>query len=732
MSNIKPFTPKAGLKAEAQLDRFINWAKGTAEKSRTLEGGRLHESFSWDDAGWHQYNVESVAFTKLESTRSNRIDMEAPFVDFAKAVVVERTIFHRIKKPRDSLDALRALDSALSDIGNGVAVTKTKAEHCNKALELMQSSLSFRRAYNASLALQKIINLMRDGQLLEVDFTWKSPLRSPKKGTLKQQEKDAQKKLPSDDALKALGEIFNQSDLSDLDAVVTSACALLLSVPARIGELADLPHDCLFYKENEANGEPQMFLRWRAEKVKEKKKYLPKAVNTGMDPAVERALELLKPVTSEAREYAKWLEDNPDTFPPHDGVPNKDPDEPLTYAEMRSALMIDPREESERSKFRDEFLIPLAKMKALNEEAKTLLNEILAQWDQTKGKRVSQVGRTYETVFTDRTITLRDLNVLMRARYLPKHFPYTTPMEDGKTRIKFSEALFTVRTGAMAEGSGTASPKKPFGLEIGASNQRISVQLSGGERKISIFERHGYDGLKANSHQFRHYINTEMHRAGLSQDLIDLFSGRDSMGSVYNHESIQERTDRVELYHPETRSSSQTALEKIQTKQPLNLSDVTDLHGAENRVIHQTHLGLCVHNFAETPCPKMGACLTCGLLGCVKGDDTKLANLKNERVALNETYERALKAKENGAVGAERWFKKATDDLAKCDALIGVLEDPDTENGAIVWNQDNGWNLTNNAAVMGGLIPLEQVEAEIEDAALPSLSDLLESNKAGG
>ena len=204
------------------------------------------------------------------------------------------------------------------------------------------------------------------------------------------------------------------------------------------------------------------------------------------------------------------------------------------------------------------------------------------------------------------------------------------------------------------------------------------------------------------------------------------------MGSVYNHESIQERTNRVELYHPETRSSSQTALEKIRTKQPLNLSDVTDLHGAEDRVIHQTHLGLCVHNFAETPCPKMGACLTCGLLGCVKGDDTKLANLKDERVALNENYERALKAKEDGAFGAERWLKKATADLAKCDALIEVLENPDIENGAVVWNRDNGWNLTNNAAVMGGLIPLEQVEAEIKESAMPSLDDLAAMNRIGG
>ena len=720
MSNIKAFTPKAGLEAEAQLDRFIDWAKGIAEDSRANKEGRLHESFNWDSSGWHQYNVRSMAFTRLGSTVSNRIDMETPFVDFAKAVIVERAIFHGIKSPSRALDALKVLESVLSK----KSVTKITADDCNKVVQLMQSESSERRAYTVSWALTKIIKLMRDEQLLEVDFTWQTPLKFDQRVSLDQREKNAEKKLPSNDALKALGEIFNQSELSKLDAVVTSACALMLAVPSRIGELADVPHDCLCYEEDEDGGK-RMFLRWYAEKKKER---LDKPVNTGMEPAVERALKLLEPITSEAREYAKWLEDNPDTFPPHDGVPNKGADESLTYAEMCSALLLSIEALSPRTVFKKRFLNTLAKTETLNEEAKTLLNEILAQWDPTRGERVNQVGYTYGTVYADRKITLRELNILMRAKYLPTHFPYTTPMEDGKTRIKFSDALFTVRTGVLAESSG----RKPFGLEIGASAIRISQQIAGGKTKVNIFERHGYVGLKANSHQFRHYINTEMHRAGLSQDLIDLFSGRNSMGSVYNHESIQERTNRVALYHPEVKASSQTALEKIQTKQPLNLSDVTDLHGAEDRVIHQTHLGLCVHNFAETPCPKMGACLTCGLLGCVKGDDVKLKNLKGYRERLNKKYERALKAKEDGAFGAERWLEKATADLAKCDALIEVLENPDFENGSIVWNRDNGWNLTNNAAVMGGLIPLEQVEAEIKESAVPSLDDLAAMNRIGG
>lgn len=63
-------------------------------------------------------------------------------------------------------------------------------------------------------------------------------------------------------------------------------------------------------------------------------------------------------------------------------------------------------------------------------------------------------------------------------------------------------------------------------------------------------------------------------------------------------------------------------------------------------------------------------------------------------------------------------------DLYKCDALIQTLENPDLENGDIVWNVDNGWTLTNNAASMAGLIDAKVIEAETEQQALPSLDEL--------
>ncbi|MGP5019865.1 hypothetical protein ACTXK7_19975, partial [Vreelandella alkaliphila] len=578
-------------------------------------------------------------------------------------------------------------------------------------------------AYFNSKLLEKIVQLMRDKELLAKPFQWTSPLRVKRSSTLKEQRENHEKKMPSRESIRALGELFNNDLASPLDIITTSACALLLSQPSRIGELADVERDCVVFKEG-ADGGQGMFLRWYAEKGYGA---TTKAVITGMEPAVKRVIELVIPITDEARQYAAWLEDHPDEYPPHKGVPLKGPDEPLSYDEACAALKAHGTNlKSPRSVFKTRLLDSLARHKALSPEAQVVLDEIREGWDTSNGKKIYVNGRLNHFVFNDiAVITLRKLNILMREKYLPKDFPYTSPAADGKKRVKYRDALFTVRTGSLSVGTNNTSVSKlDLGVEIACGSKRMSTQLGGTGGVQSIFERHGYKGTKVNTHAFRHELNTEMQRAGLSQLIIDAFSGRTAMGSVYNHETVEERTHRVAHYHPKTKhSNAAQRLEKVKTNKPLSLSDVRDLHeGDQDLVIHQTHVGICVHNFASEPCPKMGACLTCGKLGCVKGDDVKLANLKEERKDLKCRYDKARDAQSRDIFGASEWVKKVGMDLYKCDALIRTIENPELENGDIVWNVDNGWTLTNNAAAMAGLIDANVIEAKNEQ--LQSLDDL--------
>lgn len=723
-NNILDFKPRSKLAAEVQLSAFIEWAKQTLPKGIP---NRVHASIRWEDGSWHLHGFRSCRFSALGSTLAAPVAMQAPFTDFAKAILVYRKVFSQKKATSDWLNALKGLEAALLELTGTRDATRVSVAVCNTACEHMSRHwIKGNTAYSFSKALEAIITLMRKKKLLRSDFRWTSPLTLRPSGTLKQQKQDREQKLPSPEAIKALGEVFTNELTRPLDIVVTSACALLLSAPSRVGELADIELDCLVFKED-PRGNRRMFLRWYAEKINQV--ILKPVVKPEMEPVVERVITLLKPITDEARAYAAWLEDYPDEFPPHDGLPPKGPDEPLTLTEACAALKLVANEiTTPRSAFKNKFLKSLERRTALRPAAQALLTEIREGWDSSEGKRMFIKGQKgiRGIEFDDRfVLTLRKLNILLREKYLPKDFPYTTPYTEGKARVKYRDALFTVRTGALAEDSGHIVTHG-FGVEIAANTGRMNVQLGGSNapNRKSLFERYGYPGVTVNTHAFRHELNTRMHQAGLSQLLIDAFSGRTTMGSVYNHETVEERTQAVADYHPKTKhSTAAERLQKVKTNQPLRLVDVVELReGEQDRVIHQTHLGVCVHNFASEPCPKMGACLDCGRLGCVKGDDVKLGNLREEHDDLKRRRDKALYAQSRGVFGASESAKKLGEKLFKCEALIQSLEKPELENGAIVWNADNGWTLTKNAAAMSGLIEVKVIENQAQ--ALPSLDDV--------
>lgn len=729
MSNITDFKPQAHLKAAAQLDVFISWAQATLPKG--VLSKRVHAGIRWDMNSWHQYGLKACTFSAHGSPRSVRSEyrknMQPAFMDFAKAVIVYHGIFRNKKAVHGLLPSLRNLEVALRELTGTGDITLVSTAVCNRACEHLQAYYSNKNtAYTHAKYLSQVVSLMREKGLLVKPFQWAVPLRGKSLGTLREQRINRDKKLPSSESIRALGELFNNELTSPLDIITVSACALLLSQPSRIGELADVERNCVMFKDD-AEGGQRMFLRWYAEKGYGA---TTKPVVGGMEPAVERVIKILDPITDEARAYAAWLEKHPDEFPPHESVPQKSQDDPLSYDEACAALktMVHSNH-SARGTFKKDWVNAMAKRVALSPKAQALLDEIQQGWDSSAGKRVYIDGRLHYYEYNDRTIiTLRKLNILVREKYLPKDFPYTTAAEDGKKRVKYCDALFTVRTGSLPDETRNKNShlmSRDFGVEIAANHNRMTSQLGGCSRRQSIFQRHGYGSLQVNTHAFRHELNTEMHRAGLSQLLIDAFSGRTSRGSVYNHVTVEERTQAVALVHPKTKpSNAEKCLDKIRTNQPLKFSDLTELEeGDQDLVIHKTYLGLCFHRFESEPCPKMGACLTCGMLACVKGDDVKLANLKGERAYLKERYEKAVAAEAKMTFGASEWRQKTGMDLFKCDALVKLLESPELQNGDIVWNGDNGWNLTNNAAVMAGIIDVKTIEAPKQEA-LPSLDEL--------
>ena len=89
-NNIVDFKPRSQLAAEAQLVAFIEWAKQTLPKGIP---NRVHASIRWEDDSWHPHGFKGCSFTTLGSTKVAPKAMQAPFTEFAKALVVYRRVY---------------------------------------------------------------------------------------------------------------------------------------------------------------------------------------------------------------------------------------------------------------------------------------------------------------------------------------------------------------------------------------------------------------------------------------------------------------------------------------------------------------------------------------------------------------------------------------------------------------------------------------------------------------
>ena len=707
MSNVIPFLPKARLSARAAVTDFISWAQ-----SQVHLYDEPFDPVQWSAISWHRWGLRQTACFKL-GEKSEALHPD--FIDFAKAVIFQE---RAVKNIQDHLplQALRCLEVALLEIVQQGDVTAVTAAVFDKACIVAQNyHRSASTAYRISRQLKIINDSLHSSGCVARPFNWAPQIKCPRV-TLKESAENAKKKLPSDEALIALGEIFHNKPESPLDIMVTSAAALMLSQPCRARELMYVKKDC-FFTERDEQGREQLYMLWFSAKGFGASR---KPIIDSMAKVCKEAVDRVVDITREPREYAKWLEENPDSFPIHAGVPSKELDEPLSPQEACDALMLSTASHVPRARLKN-FMEKVAARKAMPERGRKIAQELLDGYDATMGTHCFVNGRR-EIVFNDTwEITLRKLNIVVREKYLPKDFPYT----DEKRITKWQDALFCFRTGAFRLAD--FGVRKPFGL-TGCDSGRLNAQLAKTQKKTtSIFERYGYPGVKVNTHAFRHYLNTGANRANLSQELIARWSGRVDVNQnrVYNHMSTEEKTTEVETFSPQFPASSRKLLASLKTNAPVSMKELGDESG---RIAHNTEFGVCIHDYAQEPCAKFNNCLTCGEHVCVKGDEAKLANLKEEREHLRKSLVSFKQEAKEGTYGANSWLQTTMEKLERCDQLIRVLENPEIEDGALIKGVENGWTVGRNALAMRGELVEENnnlIETGVADDKVAELERLL-------
>ncbi|MFC1309474.1 MAG: hypothetical protein G8D80_04775 [gamma proteobacterium symbiont of Ctena orbiculata] len=553
-----------------------------------------------------------------------------PFLSFAQSYVRYIQSNKESQAISNAMAGLQAIYDALVQIHLAPDPLKIDGLVQSRAADLLNERRpGSDTLYRIGGALEQLYKTIRDKGIAPSLPVWKRPWKRPR-ARAEAHNEEAMKwrevRCPSQHQMLALADCFHRAETTR-DKYWSSVITLLMFAPGRAGELEDLTIDCFDCED----GRP--FVRWEGEKgFGSSVKWVPEC----MAPVVEEAVKRLTEISRPAREAARFSYENPGVFLRHDGcaTPEGFPEnEKLTEDEIRVALG----------------------MKTGNKTEKWF-QALLETGDLTYQRLAQFVAHTYQD----------------------KNWPYL-----GQTDRYVWESLLLHRENDI---HGRFSPK-PFSWKLPTVNQ-VNDQLGYRTESLkTIFQRFDIkdeDGseIDMTSHQPRVWLSTNAERGGMDSWLLAQWAGRTRVedNRAYDYRTREER-DRAarEIVALIERPS---ALEAIKLNLPVAYADL-----GINRtgVADATLYGMCVHDYAESPCTKGGECMTCKEHVCIKGMPGTLERLKQLQEGVAIQLEQAKEAADSGAFGADRWVTHLGWKLAHITTQVQRLESEDTPEGAVLW-----------------------------------------------
>lgn len=633
MADIVHFVPRHERSVEENLAEFIR----VCRDELTVFGAGLDWSANyWPSAGISFGNLDQRT-RKLRP--ANRFLQ--PFMEFAKAYIRYQQ-GHRPTSALIEMRALKCLERALVDRGGEVALSQVNGAVFDRAAVLARGYFSVGMAYHAGRELERLCQFLGEKHLTSTRLNWKNPHQRPADTvrTGRKALKERERKLPAEDVLDALADIFSMDPRAPRDIFTTCVTATLLCAPSRVSEVLSLREDCEVW---ETKRDGTRAYGWRFQPGKGGApmiKWVPDAMATVAQEAVRR----IRVMSAEARRIAAWLEENPNTFYRHVACPQVLEDAPLAAHQVAAALGMVFDTES----------------------------------------RVWVELRRFQVPVTEGNISLAGLNRWLRGR-LPEDFPWYDKLRG----LKYSDALFCLQAKQLRSDM-PASPCMVWKPTVNVFNNDLGPrELGGGHVSRSIFDRHGYNKgrehpLKATSHQFRHLLNTMAQRGGLSQSAIARWSGRTDVkqNRVYDHMSEFELVDMLRSHDIGLTLDRplQEIADHITQQLPITRQEFNTL---SMPTAHVTEYGFCVHDFVMSPCQKFRDCLNCSEQVCIKGD-ARLARIRVRHEQVKQLLLRAEQEIAQGSAGSDRWYEIHLLTEKRLRGLIAILEDTSLQDGTIV------------------------------------------------
>lgn len=308
-NNVFYFKPMADLLAESNLANFIQDCKFKL----TAFGADC-----WDDNQWTTHlgirRVTARFATNMKPSNAyNYYPLEAPYIYFAKAYIRYTYSLNPITTLHRQFEAIRILEEALL-LSKGMAdillLDGLVLEQLDDIFKTRIENLSSRNKAGYQMGL--LLDFCRESFITPSLPQWTNPYKKIKDLTISLDENGKEhrsKKLPSDEDMMLIAQIFHDAPTLGLEAEYFSAVmALLMFAPSRCSELFSLSTNCIVWEENRS-GELMLGIRWTpAKNGKEGVKWVP----TVMQNVVLEAIARLNRIGEPARHVAKLAEINKD------------------------------------------------------------------------------------------------------------------------------------------------------------------------------------------------------------------------------------------------------------------------------------------------------------------------------------------------------------------------------------------------------------------------------------
>ena len=707
MVHILQFNPKEMLDAKVQIDEFVAHARRNYMGIIGLDEEDFDKSvwtFDMRVLGQKRVKNAHIKFTRHE-IRAARGEIlpssdqliQEPFLAFMKALFLQKLVSDQTQATSDMMTVLKALEyvvrKRLGDKAHPCLIAKDDFISASRLV----SEQAEKSAYRRDVQFQAFLSLLNKHGLVSKRLAWKSTRAKPRELRMDiSQEAEArrQEKMPSHKAILTLmhlaiwaldGDLYKkmpattsdgdnisfcrriaQSDEKDGPVVLGLAlCAIGLN--CRVTELALMPWDAQSFtlakgeidSDGFAEDEDRFALRWRPVKGGAP---MVKPFSRDFAGFAQFIIEKLQEFSTAPRAVAKHYELNPNQLYL-----------PQNLEHLRGADWISAEEAAE--------IIGIGL-------------QSLPFWASSNGLKTKRfhrgndmvVGVAYEFASLESALLKK----------LPSGFPYLVG------NLKFSEAMFCcfLNQSHLTRGTCRVIPSH-FKQSV---FEEVLTERKSVKGHQSVFERYGFyeeDGSKIDitTHEFRHFWQTALKKAGVSELISAYAAGRrnPNQNEFYDLNSPSDAAtlsfdivnrSQQKLFEQSALAIVHDVLESSITGASSSASIVSfsehtivtfdkDSGALNIQGCHLSKYGLCGHNYVSSGCKKFLQCLECDELFCVKGVQQFEQNAVDKanalRQLLSEYRQQVIEDVVDGVKDADNWLAKAERQLAKLDALINDI-----------------------------------------------------------